>query len=70
MRACEVRKAACGGCGSGERGDARGRFLYLHAARALLLISLSSPFPSFSDMSTYHELVKKAAGSYREMFVV
>jgi len=37
-----------------------------------LLSSRSFSLSAFSslDMSTYHELVKKAAGTYREMFVV
>lgn len=37
-----------------------------------LLPSRSFSLSAFSslDMSTYHELVKKAAGTYREMFVV
>jgi hypothetical protein len=40
--------------------------LSLLSSRAFSLSLLS---PSL-DMSTYHELVKKAAGAYREMFVV
>ena len=51
-----ARRARCERC-------ARSRPVFPHPCSPLL--SLLSP-----DMSTYHELVKKAAGTYRELFVV
>lgn len=79
--AWDVGEAGRAGRGEAERellpascARARGPLRPLRAlcfsSLSLTCLSLSSVPSLPSDMSTYHELVKKAAGPYREMFVV